>query len=173
MKIFARSITKWASDAAPPSEANEASDNDSVVTVKSPEAPEAKKAGKMKQNSAETAAAKAKNPSKAKQPSAETAAAETLASIAVDCDDVLAFLQAVAVKSPRFLVAPLSLCTDKQARVWFQQWTDVNLKNPPTPAPQDHMGLTDVLTDVATRLHTSEALRPVVGAQSEMEKETK
>ena len=35
------------------------------------------------------------------------------------------------------------------------------------------MGLTDVLTDVATRLHTSKALRPVVVAQREMDKETK
>ena len=35
------------------------------------------------------------------------------------------------------------------------------------------MGLTDVLTDVATRLHISEALRPVVAAQREMDKETK
>ena len=41
------------------------------------------------------------------------------------------------------------------------------------PAPQYHLGLTDVLTDVATRLHTAEALRPVVATQREMEKETK
>ena len=49
----------------------------------------------------------------------------------------------------------------------------MNLPKPPTPASQDHMGLTDVLTDVATRLHTAEALRPVVAAQCEMDKETK
>ena len=106
LKIFARSITEWASDAAPPSEADEASDDDSVVTV---EAPEAKKVGKTKQTSAETAAAEAKNPGKAKQAFAETAAAETLASIADNCDDPLAFLQAVEVKSPRVFAAPLSL----------------------------------------------------------------
>ena len=70
LKIFARSITEWASDAAPPSEADEASGDDSVVTVETLEAPEAKKVGKMKQASAETDAAKAKNPGKAKQASA-------------------------------------------------------------------------------------------------------
>ena len=35
------------------------------------------------------------------------------------------------------------------------------------------MGLTYVLAYVATRLHTSKALRPVVAAQREMDKETK
>ena len=49
----------------------------------------------------------------------------------------------------------------------------MNLTKLPTPAPQYHLGLTDVLTDVATRMHTEEALRPVVTAQSEMDKETK
>ena len=97
LKIFARSISEWASDADPSSEVDEASDDDSVVTI---EAVEAKKPGKVKQASTKTAAAEAKNPGKAKQASAETAAAETLATIADDCDDVLAFLQAVAVKSP-------------------------------------------------------------------------
>ena len=47
------------------------------------------------------------------------------------------------------------------------------MPKPPTLAPQDHMGLTDVLVDVANRLHTAEAIRPVVAAQSEMDKETK
>ena len=108
--------------------------------------------------------AKAK-PVKANQATAKTAAAETLATIADDCDDILAFLQAVAVKYPRVL-ASLSLPADKRARVWFQRWTDVNLPKLPTPAPQDHLGLMGVLTNVATRLHTAEALRPVVAAQS-------
>ena len=169
LKIFTRSIMEWASDADPLSEAVEASDNDSVVTIK---AAEAKKPGKAKQASAKTAPAETKNPGKAKQDSAKTAATETLATISDDCDNVLAFLQAVAVKSPRVLAALLSLCVDKRACVWFQQWTGVNLPKPPTPAPQDHMGLTDILTDVATRLHTAEALRSVVAAQREMEKET-
>ena len=123
----------------------------------------------MKQTSAETAAAEAKKPGMAKQASAETATAETLASIADDCDDVLAFLQAVTVKYPRVLAAPLSLCADKRARVWFQRWTDVNMPKTPTPAPQYHLGLTDILTDVTTRLHTSEVIRPVVAAQREMD----
>ena len=35
------------------------------------------------------------------------------------------------------------------------------------------MGITGVLTNVTTRLHTIEALRPVVAAQREAEKETK
>ena len=49
----------------------------------------------------------------------------------------------------------------------------MHLPKPPTPAPQDHTGLTDVLADVATRLHTAEAFRPIVAAQSETDKETK
>ena len=66
MKIFARSITELASDAAPPIEADEASDDNIVVTVEAPEAPEAKKAGKRK-TSAKTPAAEANKPGKAKQ----------------------------------------------------------------------------------------------------------
>ena len=62
------------------------------------------------------------------------------------------------------ITAPLSLRADKRARVWFQRWTDVNLPTPPNPAPQDHLGLTGVLTNVATRLHTEKALRLVVAA---------
>ena len=44
---------------------------------------------------------------------------------------------------------------------------------PPKPAPQDHMGLMGFLTNMATRLYTAEALRPVVASQSETDKETK
>ena len=134
LNIFTRSITEWALDANPSSEAIEASDNNSVVTI---EAAEAKKPGKAKQASDET-----KNPGKAKQASTETAAAKTMASIADNCNNILAFLQVIAVKSTRFLVAPLSLRADKRVRVWFQRWTDVNLLKPPTPAPQDHLGFT-------------------------------
>ena len=140
--------------------------------MEAPEVSKGKKSGKPKA-SANTPATKARKPGKVKQASAETAAAETLASFAVDCDDVLAFLQAIAVKYPRVIAAPLSLCADKKARVWFKRWTDVHLPNPPTPAPQDHTGLTDVVADVATRLHTAEALRPVVAAQHKTDKETK
>ena len=112
LKIFARAITEWASDTAPPSEADEAGNDDSVVTVEATEASEGKKLGKPKA-SADTPATEARKPGKAKQASAETAAAKTLASFAVDCDDVLAFLQAVAVKYPQVISAPLSLRADK------------------------------------------------------------
>ena len=96
-----------------------------------------------------------------------------MATIADVRNNVLDFLQAVAVKSPRILAAPLSLHADKRVRVWFQLWTDVNFPKPPAPASKYHLGLTGVLTDVATRLYTAEALRPVVTAQSKTEKETK
>ena len=72
LKIFARSITEWASDADSLSKADEANNDNSVVAI-------------------EAAEAKA-NPGKAKQASAETAAAETLVTIVDDCDNVLAFL---------------------------------------------------------------------------------
>ena len=72
LKIFDRSITEWVSDADSSSKADEANNDNSVVTI-------------------ETAKAKAK-PGKAKQASTKTAAAETLATIAGNCDDVLAFL---------------------------------------------------------------------------------
>ena len=77
------------------------------------------------------------------------------------------------MKFPRVIAAPLSLRADKKARVWFQRWIDVHLPKPPPPASQDHMGLSDVLTDVTTRPHTPEAFRPFVAAHSEMNKETK
>ena len=99
LNIFARSITEWVSDADFSSEADEANDDNSVVTI-------------------EAAEAKAK-PGKMKQASTKTAAVGTLAIIVDNCDDVLAFLQAVAVKYLRILAAPLSLCADKHARVWF------------------------------------------------------
>ena len=57
LKNFARSITEWASCADPSSEADKASNNDSVVTI---EDAEAKKTGTAKQASAETAATETK-----------------------------------------------------------------------------------------------------------------
>ena len=69
LKIFARSITEWASDTAPPSEADKASNNDSVVTVEVPETSEVKNSGKSKASS-ETPVAKARKPGKSKQASA-------------------------------------------------------------------------------------------------------
>ena len=93
--------------------------------------------------------------------------------IADDCDDVLAFLQDVAVKYPQVIADPLSLLADKRARIWFHCWTDINLPTPTKPDPQYHMGLTGVLTDVEIRFHTAESLRPVVAVYRKAEKETK
>ena len=95
-----------------------------------------------------------------------------LATIAENCDNVLAFLQAVAVKSPQVTADPLSLRVDKHVRDWFLRWTDTNLPLPPKTTPQDHICLTGVLNNMATMLHTAEALRLVVAAQSKAEKET-
>ena len=152
LNIFSCSITEWASDADSLSKADESNDYDSIAMIE---------------------AAEAKKPVKAKQAFAKTVVVVTLDTIVDNCDDVMAFLQVVAVKFPQVPAALFSLCAEKRARVWFQQWTDVNLPNPPTPAPQDHLGLTGVLTDVVTRLHTDKALRPVVAAQRESEKKTK
>ena len=66
LKIFARSITEWASDTASPSKADEASDDNSVVMVEAPEASEGKKSGKPKA-SVEMPTTKASKPGKAKQ----------------------------------------------------------------------------------------------------------
>ena len=101
------------------------------------------------------------------------ATAETLTTIADNCDNVLAFLQAVAVKSQRVTAKPLSLLMYKCARTWLRCWTDTNLPTPPNLDPQDHMGLTGVLTDVAIRLQTAELLLLVVSAQGKAEKDTK
>ena len=87
LKIFARSITEWAKEDETTNEAYKANNDDSVVTI---EAEDAKS-----------------KPSKAK-----LAAAETFTTIADDCDDVLVFLQAIAVKYPRFIAAPLSFRAD-------------------------------------------------------------
>ena len=70
---------EWASDAYFLSVADEANYNDIVVTIESVEV---------------------KNLVKAKQASTTTATAETLETIADDCDNILAFLKAVAMKSP-------------------------------------------------------------------------
>ena len=98
---------------------------------------------------------------------------ETLATISDDCNNIFSFLQAVVVKSPRFIMAPLFLRAENHTQIWLPCWTDVNLPTPPKPATQYHMGLMGVLTNVVTRLHTSEALRPAVSAQREAENGTK
>ena len=75
LKIFSRSITEWAKEEDTTSEADEANNNDSVVTIEAKDQ-------------------KAK-PGKAKQ-----AAADTLNTITDDCDNVLAFLKYISVKYP-------------------------------------------------------------------------
>ena len=81
------------------------------------------------------------------------------------------FLQAVAVKSPRIIDAPLSLRADKNTHIWFRQWSGNNLP-PTTNTPQYHTGITGLLSDVATRLQHTKYLHPVIAAQHEAYKET-
>ena len=95
---------------------------------------------------------------------------ETLSTIVEDCDDFLAFLQAVAVKFPRVIKSPLSLCADKHAHIWFCRWSETNLLTPTNTSPQDHTYLMGVLRNVATRLQTAESLHPVVAAHRYAEK---
>ena len=83
------------------------------------------------------------------------ATAKTLATIADYCDNVLAFLRAVAVKSLQFTAAPLSLCVDKRVCIWFCRWSETNLPTPSKLVPQEHMGITGLMTDVETRLQTA------------------
>ena len=95
--------------------------------------------------------------------------------IAAECDDVLAFLLAVALKSRQVMVAPLSLRAYKRATSWFCQWSDRNLKHQAPPhkaAPQYHSGLTGFLSEVSTCLQNSESLLPVVIVQREADRET-
>ena len=63
------------------------------------------------------------------------ATVETLATIADNFNNILAFLQAVAVKSPWVIATPLSLRTNKQARVWFFWWYNINLPASPKTSP--------------------------------------
>ena len=49
--------------------------------------------------------------------------------IAANCDNVLALLQVVALKSLQLLAEPLSLQADKRTNIWFCQWKDINLKH--------------------------------------------
>ena len=147
LKIFDRSITEWAKEGE-----NTSGDDDDKYSEGDVEVEEKKttKKGKAKQ-----------------------ATTKTFDTIEDNCDDVLAFLQAIAVKSSRVTADPLSIRADNRTRVWFCRWTYTNLPTPPKTAPQDHMGLTGILADVATRLHTAEALCPVVDARCKAENETK
>ena len=96
-----------------------------------------------------------------------------LATITDDCDNVLVFLQDVAVKSPQVIRTLLSLHADKCTHDWFRRLTDTNLLKPSKPAPKDHIDFMGVLTDKATKFHTSEALFPVIATQHKAENETK
>ena len=80
---------------------------------------------------------------------------KTLDTITEDYNNVLAFLQAVEVKSLQVTAAPLFLRADKRARIWFQQWSGNNLNNPDKTAPRDHPGLTGVLIKVSTKLQNT------------------
>ena len=76
LKIFARSITEWAKEGENASRVDDDNDEDSVVTIEAEDK-------------------KTEKPGKSKQ-----ATAETWNTIVDDCDEILTFLQAVAVKSP-------------------------------------------------------------------------
>ena len=94
--------------------------------------------------------------------------------IAADFNNILAFLQAVALKAPRVQAAPLSLQAYKRATGWFRQWADINLKfqvPPNKAASQDHSVLTGVFSEVATYMQNKEALCPVAAAQHEADRE--
>ena len=69
--------------------------------------------------------------------------------IAADCNDILAFIQASALKEPGVMAAPLLLRGDKRVWNWFRKWESVHIT--PHPATykivlQDHSGLTGFLS---------------------------
>ena len=75
--------------------------------------------------------------------------------IAADCDDILAFLQAVTAKSPRVAAVPLLLHLDKREWYWFRRCSEDHLTpffTPLSVAPQDHSGITNVLINTAMRI---------------------
>ena len=103
-------------------------------------------------------------------------ARDAMVGIAAECDNVLAFLQAVAIKAQQVLEAPLSMQADKCTRNWFHKWEDRHVTQHPThhkSALQDQYGLTRFLGEVATRLQNAEALRPVIADQHEADRETR
>ena len=58
-----------------------------------------------------------------KEEDKKSAASRDTDIMTADCDTVLDFLQAVAVKAPRLEATPLSLRADKRARDWFHKWS--------------------------------------------------
>ena len=106
----------------------------------------------------------------------DATARDVMDGIATSCDNILAFLQVVYLKSPLLQAAPLLLRADKRAIRWFHQWADSNLKHQAPPqksAPQDHFGLMGVLSEVEKSLHNAEAFRPAVTVKHEADRETR
>ena len=93
LNMFACSITKWEKKWENASEADDENDKDSVITIEG-EDKKTSKSGKEKQ-----------------------ATVEMLTTIVDNCNNVLAFLQAVIVKSTRVTVPLSSLRTDKRVRL--------------------------------------------------------
>ena len=97
-------------------------------------------------------------------------ACNAMEKIAADCDDILSFLQAVAVKAQQFADIPLLMCAGKRAQAWFYRCLAHHLASlftPVTAAPQDHSILTRVLINVTKRLHNVEYLCPIVAVYCE------
>ena len=86
-------------------------------------------------------------------------------------NNFLVFTQSIAAKSPRVIAGQIYLCVDKLTQIWFRRWSRNSLPSPAKTAPQYRMGLTVVLSDIATRLQNAEALFPIVTAQNEEGKE--
>ena len=93
LRIFARSITKWAKEGETAS--GEDGDNDKY-----------RKSG-----------VEAEDEKTTKEGKANQATTKTLATISEDCDDILSFLQAIVVKSPQVITSPLSLQADKRKEI--------------------------------------------------------
>ena len=88
--------------------------------------------------------------------------------IAANCDDVLAFLQEVALKATQVLAEPLLLQSYMHETSWFRQWVVRNLKQPApqnTIAPQYQSSIMGFLSEVVTRLKNAEGLCPVVASE--------
>ena len=110
------------------------------------------------------------SPDKPKVTSNETNA------IAADCNNILAFLQTIAVKLPRVETGPLSLRADKWAKDWFRKWFSHHLAPLTTPissTPHDYLVLKGLLIDVASWLQNEEATHPVIWAQLRVDQDTK
>ena len=78
--------------------------------------------------------------------------------ISYDCNNSLALLQVVAVKSLQVAAAPLLLHAEKRARAWSHRWLAHHLaplSTPITAAPKNHSRLTVVLRNFATWLHNA------------------